>query len=178
MKAELGKFPKLSGNRKVNIRIDKFDTWNVDHTLAMIILPLLLQLKTTKMGVPAEFGDVTGADYDMQDSFDFVKEDHNWAFDEKCKEWEIILDKMIWSFLQIATDDWEEKYQYGKAEYDWIKSDEKWSNPLNGKLEETFTMVDKNPDDHWTDFAGMRLHQERIQEGLDLFGKYYTNLWD
>ena len=178
MKVNLGKYPKISDRRKVDIKIDNYDTWNVDHTVAMIALPLLLQLKETKMGVPAEFSDVTGADYDMQDSFDFVKEDHNWAFDQKCKEWETILDKMIWSFLQIVTDDWEEKYHYGKAEYDWIKTNEKFLNPLNGKTEETFQMVDKNPGDHWTDFEGMRIHQERIQEGLELFGKYYQHLWD
>lgn len=178
MKVNLGKFPKTSDRRKVDIQIDNYDTWNVDHTLAMIVLPLLLQLKVTKMGVPAEFADVSGADYDMQDSFDFVKEDHNWAFEQKCKEWETILDKMIWSFLQIVTDDWEEKYHYGKPEYDWVKTDEKITNPLNGKPEETFQMVDKNPGEHWTDFEGMRLHNERIQEGLDLFGKYYQHLWD
>jgi hypothetical protein len=45
-------------------------------------------------------------------------------------------------------------------------------------MEDTFQMVDKNPESHWTDFNGMRLHQERIQEGLELFGKYYQNLWD
>ena len=177
MKAYLGPYRK-NDSKKVEVRIDKYDTWNLDRSLAFIILPALLQLKATKMGVPAEFADAGGANYDPQDSFDFYKEDHDWAFDQKCKEWEIILDKMIWSFLQIVTDDWEEKYHYGKPEYTWVKTDEKFYNPVNGQPEETFQMVDKNPGEHWTDFAGMRLHQERIQEGLELFGKYYQHLWD
>jgi hypothetical protein len=39
-------------------------------------------------------------------------------------------------------------------------------------------MVDKNPDEHWYDHIGHQLHEARIQEGLELFGKYYRNLWD
>ena len=55
-------------HRKIDVRIDKFDTWSLDHTLANIILPALLQLKATKHGIPHEFvADVGGADYDSQD---------------------------------------------------------------------------------------------------------------
>jgi hypothetical protein len=39
-------------------------------------------------------------------------------------------------------------------------------------------MVDKNPDAHWYDSEGHTLHEDRIQEGLDLFGKYFRALWD
>ena len=177
MKVKLGNYKKDS-TRNIDVEIEKFDTYSLDHTLALIILPALLQLKNTKMGVPAEFGDAGGADYDMQDSFDFYKDSHKDSFDEKCKEWDTILDKMIWSFQQIALDDYETRYHHGKAEYDWVKSDEKFTNPLNGKIEDTFQMVDKNPTEHWYDAAGHRMHEERIQEGLELFGKYYRHLWD
>jgi hypothetical protein len=61
MKVNIGKFPKKStGKRKINIEIENQDTWNLDHTLALIIYPALLQLKATKQGVPSEFGDVGG----------------------------------------------------------------------------------------------------------------------
>ena len=177
MKVNLGKYQK-NNQRRIDVQIDKFDTWSLDHSLSYIILPALLQLKASKMGVPAEFAVVGGADYDCQDSFDFYKETHNEAFEIACKRWEEVLDKMIWSFQQILFDDWEQQYYHGQPEYEWKKSDEKYTNPLNGKTEETFTMIDKNPDEHWTDFEGMRVHQERIQEGLELFGKYYQHLWD
>jgi hypothetical protein len=39
--------------RKVKVRIDKYDTWNVDGTLAYIILPMLKQLQATKHGSPS-----------------------------------------------------------------------------------------------------------------------------
>lgn len=75
-------------------------------------------------------------------------------------------------------DDYEDQYHHGKAEYDWVKTDQTISNPVTGKIEDTFQMVDKNPTEHWTDYEGMRKHEERIQEGLELFGKYYKHLWN
>lgn len=177
MKVKIGRYKK-DGNRTIDVQIEKFDTYSLDHTLALIILPALLQLKATKMGVPAEFGDAGGADYDCQDSFDFYKDSHKDSFDEKCKEWDTILDKMIWSFQQLALSDWEQQYYHGKGEYDWVPSEHKITNPVTGKVEDTFQMVDKNPTEHWTDYEGMRKHEERIQEGLELFGKYYRHLWD
>ena len=39
-------------------------------------------------------------------------------------------------------------------------------------------MIDNNPEEHWFDANGHAEHVKRIQEGLDLFGKYYRNLWD
>jgi hypothetical protein len=177
MKVNLGNYKK-KGNRKIDVRIERFDTYSMDHSLAYIILPMLLQLKTEKMGVPAEFADVGGEDYADQQSFDFYKETSNECFDISCKRWDDILDKMIWSFQQIVLDNWESKYHHGKSDYDWVQTDTQVHNPITGKMEDTFQMVDKNPEGHWTDYNGMRLHQERIQEGLELFGKYYQNLWD
>lgn len=177
MKVKLGNYSKDGTTRRIDVEIEKFDTYSFDHTLAHIILPALLQIKATKMGVPAEFADA-GGDWEAQDSFDFYKETHNEAFDLRCKEWELVLDKMIWSFQQIVLDDYEKQYHHGKPEYDWVKTDEQYTNPLNGKTEDAFQMVDKNPEEHWYDHVGHRLHEERIQEGLELFGKYYRNLWD
>ena len=178
MKANIGKYPKGNLDRHISVEIERHDTFSMDHTLAYIILPLLIQLKETKMGVPHEFADVGGADYEQQDSFDFYKETHNECFDISCERWNDILDKMIWSFQQLVEDDYEEKYRHGKSEFDWVKTDKTFPNPISGKVEDTYQMVDKNPEEHWTDYEGMRKHEERIQEGLDLFGKYFRNLWD
>jgi len=178
MKVKIGKYYKGATDRKISIDIEKFDTWNLDHSLALIILPALLQLKATKQGIPNEFANVGGEDYTEQDSFDFYKDSYNWAFDEGVKKWEEVLDKMIWSFQQLAIEDYDSKYHHGKAEYDFVKSDKQFPNPISGKLEDTFQMVDKNPNEHWYDHVGHELHEERIQEGLELFGKYYRALWD
>jgi hypothetical protein len=178
MKVNIGKYKKNGSNRRVDVQIEKFDTWSMDHTLAHIILPALMQLKESKMGVPSEFADVGGADYTDQDSFDFYKDSHDESFDIAVKRWEDILDKMIWSFQQIAMDDYEDQYQHGTAEYDWVPSGTPFIDPNTGQPEDTYRMVNKNPEEHWTDYEGMRKHEERIQEGLELFGKYYRHLWD
>jgi hypothetical protein len=178
MKVNLGNYTKSGNTRRIDVQIEKFDTFSLDHTLANIILPALLQMKASKMGVPAEFANVGGADYDSQESFDFYKDTYNDAFDQACKRWEEVLDKMIWSFQQLALEDYEEQYSHGTPEYDWVPSDKQYVNPDNGQLEDTFTMVDKNPTEHWLDIEGLRKHEERIQEGLELFGKYYRQLWD
>jgi hypothetical protein len=39
-------------------------------------------------------------------------------------------------------------------------------------------MVDKNPKEHWYDHIGSQEHEKRIQEGLELFGKHFRDLWD
>lgn len=179
MKVKIGKFPKKSGSRKIDIQIDHFDTWSLDHTLALIIYPALLQLREHKHGVPSEFCDnIGGEDYVDQESFDFYKESHQEAWEIGARRWDDVLDKMIWSFSQLIDDDWDSQYHHGKAEYDWVESDHKYANPITGVMEPTYQMLDKNPDEHWYDHVGHRLHNERIQEGLTLFGKYFRNLWD
>lgn len=179
MKVKIGKYPKKGNRRKINVQIESFDTWSIDHTLAHIIYPALLQLKATKHGVPSEIvDDVGGEDWKAQDCFEFYKESHNEAWEIAAKRWDEILDKMIWSFQQLALDDYDSKYHHGKPEYDFVETDKLYPNPISGKMEKTFQMVDKNPDEHWYDVEGHQLHEERIREGLELFGKYYRNLWD
>lgn len=177
MKVKIGPYPK-KGQRKVDVKIENFDTYSFDHTLAYIIYPALLQLKATKQGIPSDFAKIGGEDFDDQESFDFYKENSQEFFDQKCKEWDDIFDKMIWSFRQLIEDDYTSQYHHGVSEWDFVESDKLYPNPITGKLEQTYQMVDRDPTSHWFDSEGLRLHEERIQEGLDLFGKYYRSLWD
>ena len=177
MKINIGKYPKTKP-QKVVVEIERHDTWNMGHTLALIIYPMLLKLKEEKQGIPGEFADAGGENYVDQKSFEFYEESHDWAFQEKCKEWDVVLDKMIWSFEQLIDDDWESKYHHGKHETEWVECEKTMLNPVTGKMEKMYQMKDKNPDGHWYDAEGHRLHQERMQEGFELFGKYYQNLWD
>ena len=179
MKINLSKYPKGNGKRKIDVQIDPFDTWGLDHTLATIILPALIQLKNTKHGVPGGFTDRVGGDFDNNLVFDFIKEDDTEVFDQLCESWDEVLDKMIWSFLQLSIeDDYDNKYHHGKIETDWVESDYTYTDPITGKIEKTYQMVDKNPDGHWYDHIGIQEHEKRIQEGLELFGKHFRDLWD
>jgi hypothetical protein len=157
-------------NRRINIQIDKYDTWNLDHTLALIIYPALLQLKATKHGIPGEFAEVGGENYHDQMSFDFYSATTSECFDIKIKQWDEVMDKMIWAFQQVAHDNYDEKYHHGAGRFSWKPV------VINGK--ELTEMIDENPDEHWYDQVGHQMHQDRIQEGLELFGHYFCSLWD
>jgi hypothetical protein len=180
MKVNLSRYPKGNGKRRINVEIDPFDTWGLDHTLATIILPALIQLKNTKHGVPSEFTSRVGGDFDNNLVFDFIKEDDNIVFDQLCDSWDEVLDKMIWSFLQLSIeDDYDSQYHHGKMDIAWEKLPDKLHpNPTTGVKEPLYQMVDKNPGEHWYDHIGIQEHEKRIQEGLELFGKHFRDLWD
>lgn len=84
------------------IVIHPWDTWNVDITLAYVVVPLLKQLKVTKHGYPSEFSNEA--------------------------EWDDVMDEMIFAFESKLTD-WEDQY-YGPwvkdpekntgGEFEWI----------------------------------------------------------
>ena len=130
MKVNIGKYPNKGTRRKVNVQIDRFDTWSLDHTLATIIYPALIQLKQTKQGIPNDFVDVGGEEYSTQQSFDFYVESHDEAWNEGAKRWDETLDKMIWSFQQIAFEDYGDKYHHGKINTDWEKSENQFLRDL------------------------------------------------
>ena len=176
MKLNIGKYNKKSDRRKIDIQIDPYDTWSLDSTLALIIYPALIQLKATKQGVPNEFADDGSSS--KQDSFEFYQESYDDAWKAGLEKWDETLDKMIWSFEQLVNGDYDQQYHHGDAEYDWVKTDKQYPNPVTGVLEATYKMVDKNPDAHWYDHVGHMKHDERIQEGLELFGKYFRSMWD
>lgn len=78
------------------VKIDAWDTWSMDITLAQIILPMLKQLKATKHGVPGDFiCDKNGEEIPFEDAE---------------RKWNNALDQMIWSFEEILKDDADEVF--------------------------------------------------------------------
>ena len=119
MKVNISKYPKkFTTERKISVQIDDFDTWSLDHTLAIIIYPALVKYK--------EDSKVTGHPCLGSDDV------------ESCTsgvcgcetKWQEMLDKMIYSFKSIIDDEFSETAE-----------------------------------------------EKKIQEGLELFGKYYRGLW-
>lgn len=169
--------------RKVKIHIDKYDTWNMDRTLALIVLPMLKQLKETKHGSPqVDMEDVPEAmrttdteEWDSQYTFDFYQEpDLQKIQCDIHDRWNWVLDEMIWAFEQHQPDvDWEEQYSTGVADYysEPCEFDENGKPKLyEMKRGPNHTMV--------TDWDARQKHQDRINNGFRLFGKYFQALWD
>ncbi len=153
MKIHIGNYPKdPEKERKVSIRIDKWDVWNMDDTLAMIIAPMLKLLKEDKQGIPGSF-------------LHGENNDENWKVAEE--KWDEVLDKMIWSFEQYQID-WEDQYWLVHPEFDFEKypeDEDKTLIPVRWKVEGK------------CDWEGRQKHWDRIQEGLELFGKHFSELW-
>ena len=94
--------------RKVKIRIDPYDTWSMDHTLGLIIVPMLKQLKETKHGSP--FVDDADVPEELSSTSAPAKE-NEWDLDDNHhKRWEWVMDEMIWAFEQIVDDDHESQF--------------------------------------------------------------------
>ena len=156
---------RVRGERVIKIQIDPWDTWSADHTLSMIILPLLKQLKATQHGAPfVDDEDVP----DVLKSTAAPPKENEWDTDDNhSKRWDYALDEMIWAFEKLVDDDWESEFYSGKHESFTVKREDGMYEWVKGE-NDTFTV----------DQEGINKVNDRIQNGLRLFGKYYRSLWD
>ena len=94
-----------NAEQSVSVRIDRWDTWSMDYTLAFIVVPMLKQLKETKHGAPnVEWSDVP--EYLRPTEEDFVNYEKNGATDTKFfARWDYVLDEMIYAFESKLGDD-------------------------------------------------------------------------
>ena len=133
------------GKRKVKVRIDPYDTWSMDHTLGLIIVPMLKQLKETKHGSPF----VADADVPEELRSTMVPPVEDYDTDNNHhKRWDWVIDEMIWAFEQTIDE----------------TSDDHFFN--------------RSVEPYAYDKEGHHAHILRIDNGIQLFGKYYQGLWD
>jgi uncharacterized protein YukJ len=171
---------KLRGERTIKVRIDPYDTWSMDNTLAHIILPMLKQLRDTKHGS----GYVDDEDLPPQMRYSDPKVDENgWDLGDNWvhHKWDWVLNEMIWAFEQELDENWEDQFYHGTPNYVEIPvSCNEDGFKIHQNVDESkdcFKLKQTNPD-YWVDYEGMKRYNERIQNGFRLFGKYYQNLWD
>jgi len=157
------------------VRIDPWDTWSMDHTLADIILPMLKQLRETKHGAP-HTDDEDVPEY-LQSHMAQPKE-YEWDTDSlHYQRWDWILDEMIFAFEMKCRDDWASEFHSGEHDIRWVPVDKDGNEVPKGA--HRFYEMRKGPNDtHTVDMEGMQKVQERMTNGFRLFGKYYENLWD
>jgi len=150
------------------VKLDQWDTWSMDHTLAYIIHPMLLQLKETKHGAP--YTDDKDVPKELKSTSAPPKE-NEWDTDEfHFQRWDYILDEMIWAFEQELKDDDENQF-FDHSAYD--KPDGSKSNH-----KEWFDDMSKAQSKLKVNWKGLKEHQKRKANGFRLFGSYYQNLWD
>lgn len=136
--------------RKIEIKIHKYDTWSMDYSLSLIIAPMLRQLKATKHGIPGKFTEHA-------------------TFEEGEIAWDAILDKMIFSFEEKSKDNSPNFYDVQpEIEWDTTRSilDENGFHPVVWKIEGVYRQEEADA------------YYAKVQEGFDLFGVHFQNLWD
>lgn len=161
---------------KHKVKIDHWDTWSMDHTLAQIVLPMLKDFKEHQQGSPPV------DDLDVPEHIQSTaapplteEEQNSGATDEYFHDrWQWVLDEMIFAFETKAgeLEGWEDQFFQGEA--DLRSKPVSWDS--EGKP--TFYELVEGPE-HTKDFdsEGYTQYQERISNGFRLFGKYYEALW-
>ena len=151
--------------RKIKVKLQPYDTWNMDSTLAIVILPMLKQFRDNAHSSPST---------DLEDVPEYLhpkvkpSEENNYEDETVHERWKWVLDQIIWSFEQLHPDsDWEDQFHKGVADIYFEKCE-------NSDL----SVMMRGPKDTYSfDHEGYKKHSERIDNGLRLFGKYYRGLW-
>jgi len=158
--------------RKIKVRIDRWDTWSMDNTLAYIVLPMLKQLKENKHGapsvddedVPEHLRSTAARPLTAEEKNVYAPDEHHFA------RWDWVMDEMIHAFETRAgtLQDWEDQFRSGSSRFRFKKISE----------DGTSEMVRDEEDTYEIDWDGQKAYAARIQNGFRLFGKYYQGLWD
>ena len=141
-------------DQRINVKIDRWDTWSMNHTLSHIVVPMLKQLAGSKHGTP--FVDDEDVPEELRSTSAPPKKDKYDLDDNHHKRWEWVIGEMMWAFEQKTRNDWEG---------DYYKYEDDPKEMFGMKLV-------------WEDREGRKAHQERMSNGFKLFGKYYEALWD
>ena len=153
--------------RIIKIHIDDYDVWGADHTIALVVHPILLKLKSKKHGSPH---------VDDEDVPEHLRstaappKENEWDTDDNLHaRWDWVIDEMIWAFEQCAKDDkGDEQFYSGEVDWKFDKEEDSELYQMGKGPKHTFTV----------DREAKKAHYDRIQNGLRLFAKYYFALWD
>ena len=145
--------------------------WDFKSALANWATPRLKHMKDNLHGYPSclipeekwEEISCTG-DFAPSAGKEIVDEGRNIREEHGMKEWNKILDKIIWSFENHGNEPMPTEPENYDSRCNMIKYDD-------GSTE--YEHLDDRPWD-WTEYEA---HDKKVQEGLELFAKHYKDLW-
>lgn len=150
MKVNIGPYTDGDSDRTIEIEVDKYDHWNADHTISLIALPILQQLRECQQGAPyVELDDVPEELHPEEGEVEPYKTDST-----HFERWNWVLDEMIYALDYIANDREFEGYE-----------EQEDSDSLFG-FRPTDAFIEKG-----------KKESKRVQRGFELFGKYFQALW-
>ena len=173
------KYTSWQDRRRVSVKLDPWDTWSADDTLAHIILPTLVDLKQTKQGAPNV--DPEDVPENLRPGKLEVEQYQKDGTPDALffKRWDWILDEMIWAFSEHTKDYDEAEGRFHSGTHDTVFTPIDEDGNEVAKDDAKWFRMDRGPDDtsHF-DQEGYEAWLNRKQNGFRLFGKYYTSLWN
>lgn len=154
-------------DRKVQIRIDNYDVWNLGDTLAMIALPMLYEFKKQGIQGAPHVDDEDVPEYLRSTAAPpLTEEEKNWGTVDKLwhQRWEWVVNEMIWALEQV--NDPESESQFHRD-----ADPEKPSDDPGISFQES---LDRSK----FDSEGYNKFYKRKHNGLCLLGKYLEALWN
>ena len=159
-------------NKAETIVIHDYDTWNIDVTLAHIIVPMLKQLKEKKQGAPSVDNEDVSDELRASDE-DLRTYSKNGETDEHYFDrWDYVMDEMIFAF-ESKLEDWEEQFASGENDVSFVEIPDKKDE--EGEPLGTWEHGPNHTREY--DIENREKYQDRITKGFKLFGKYYNGLW-
>lgn len=183
----------LSTKEKVKYKVTSRDTWSADYTLAKIIYPTLLKFRYDLVNKYSCIAQV-----DPEDTFQVKEFKEKISYSTQYKgelkilerykivkvypdyyyrtynitqgnldyaKWLWVIDEMIFA-IRSYNIDYEDQFYNGEVDIHWKDLPNGYCEIIEGP-NNTFKVDEK----------GLRKYEERIQNGLRLFGKYYRHLW-
>lgn len=151
--------------RKIKVEVNYYDVWSADHTIALVVLPILKKLQEVKHGSP---------NVDMEDVPEHMRIPYTEENEYLHERWNWILNEIVWAFEQHADPDWEFTYIQNIEQLDMDSED-----AGNGLRSIIFNrQKDPTKPAYFRDDEGIQQHRARMSNGMRLFAKYYEALWD
>ncbi len=153
--------------RKIKIRIDNYDVWNLGDTVALIALPMLYEFKRQGIQGAPHVDDEDVPEYLRSSAAPPLTEDEqSTGHVDKLwhPRWEWIVNEMIWAFEQVNDPD-------ADSQFHTDADPEKPSDEEGISFQEMFSR-------RKFDSEGYDKFYARKSNGLRLFGKYLEALWN
>lgn len=153
--------------RKIQIRIDKYDVWNLGDTLALIALPMLYEFKRQGIDGAPPVDDEDVPEYLRATAAPpLTEEEQNHGAVDKLwhPRWNWVVDEMIWAMEQVNDPDADSHFH----------TDADPAKPRNEKGISFEESMQRGKFDR----EGYMAFHNRKRHGLKLFGKYLEALWN
>ena len=174
------------------------ERWNLFHTFSIYIAAGLRTFLSYKIyGVPSELtddehyrGEKLSKDFleKIQKEVDehiaernlILPFNRNENISDEMRNWRNIISKMLWTFEQIRDEYPESPFHKWHDKQFWSLIDKgiqpmEFEEPDENGLRKVKFNGEETPQEIWD---ADKIYYEKIQEGLNLFAKYFQNLWD